>query len=291
MIFFYHLEVFNGPNAMKFDRLAGLAGVDPQETAEARKWGKRLEWPMVMVAIWIPVQWYLEEANIVSASLSHISDWVVWLFFVFETVIIASKAKDKLRYLLHNWMNSAIILAGIPILWGVTPFVGVLRSLRLLLLLALVMRASRTLRFVLAHDRLGTTLLITLFIVVTSGVLMSRIDPSVDSPWEGIWWAWVTVTTVGYGDVVPTTAAGRFFGGVLILLGVGVFALLTANISAFLIGRDTQKEEDEIRGRLKDIQGRLTRIESRLENMETQQRPESGKSTGSGVSPGSDAER
>ena len=103
--------------------------------------------------------------------------------------------------------------------------------------------------------------------IVVSGILIASFDPGIQSAWDGIWWAWVTVTTVGYGDVVPVSGAGKFFASLLILLGVGLFSLLTANISAFLIGRDALKEEQEMRGRLRDIQDRLKRIEEHLERL------------------------
>ena len=44
---------------MKFHKLVGLSGVAAHETAAAIRWGKRLEWPMLLVASWIFVQWYL----------------------------------------------------------------------------------------------------------------------------------------------------------------------------------------------------------------------------------------
>jgi voltage-gated potassium channel len=143
-------------------------------------------------------------------------------------------------------MNLVIILGGVPVLWGTTPVAGMLRSLRLLLLVGLLLRFSSTLREVLSHNRLGTTLGVSAVVIVISGLLMTAIEPSVTTPWDGIWWAWVTVTTVGYGDIVPVTPAGKVFGALLILLGVGLFSLMTASISSFFIGRDVTKVEEEL---------------------------------------------
>ena len=67
---------------------------------------------------------------------------------------------------------------------------------------------------------------------------------------DGLWWAWVTVTTVGYGDLVPATTEGRIFGSLLILMGLAMFSMLTASFSVFFIEQDerelTQKEERNI---------------------------------------------
>jgi voltage-gated potassium channel len=104
--------------------------------------------------------------------------------------------------------------------------------------------------------------------MVMSGVIVSRIDPSVGTVWDGMWWAWTTMSTVGYGDVVPHSAAGRLFGSLLILFGVVLLSLLTANLAAFFIGSDVEKverDEKEADRMLRDISARLERIERRLE--------------------------
>ena len=44
---------------------------------------------------------------------------------------------------------------------------------------------------------MGATLFVSLIVVVMAGISIAAIDPAIDSPWDGIWWAWVTVTTVG----------------------------------------------------------------------------------------------
>jgi len=73
---------------------------------------------------------------------------------------------------------------------------------------------------------------------------------------------------VGYGDVVPHNAAGRLFGSLLILFGVVLLSMLTANLAAFFIGGDVEKmerEEQEADRQLKEISARLERIERLLE--------------------------
>jgi voltage-gated potassium channel len=111
-----------------------------------------------------------------------------------------------------------------------------------------------------------------LITMVMSGVIVSRIDPSIGTVWDGMWWAWVTMATVGYGDVVPHNAAGRLFGSLLILFGVVLLSLLTANLAAFFIGSDVEKverDEKEADRMLKDISARLVRIERLLEERQS----------------------
>jgi len=106
---------------------------------------------------------------------------------------------------------------------------------------------------------------------VMSGIIISRIDPSIGTVWDGMWWAWATMSTVGYGDVVPHSAAGRLFGSLLILFGVVLLSLLTANMAAFFIGGDAKKVELEGKETdllLKEISLRLQRVERLLEEQQ-----------------------
>lgn len=254
--------------AIKVTHLLGFTGVDPRERAVAVRWGQHLEWPMLLVALWIPIQWYLEETGAVTLATARYFDWVIWLLFVIETALLTILVHDKRRYLANNWMNLVIIAVGIPAEWAYTPLVGALRNLRLLLMIYLLVRVSRRLRQYLAGGRIGSMLAIIGISVVLAGIIVSRLDPSIGTVWDGMWWAWVTLSHTGYGDVVPHSGAGRFFGALIILLGVVLISLFTANLSAYLIGSEVEKvekEEKESDALLKDIAARLARVEALLE--------------------------
>jgi voltage-gated potassium channel len=99
------------------------------------------------------------------------------------------------------------------------------------------------------------------------GFAISMLDPNVHSFWDGIWYAWVTLTHVGYGDIVPTSLAGRLLASVLILLGLGVLALLTATFSAILISRNVnvvEREESQILAEIARLHQRLDKLEASL---------------------------
>ena len=251
--------------------LTGLSGVATDETPAAQRWAHRFELPMILLAIWILIEWYMKEKGIYSAMFGQISDWVIWLFFVLETVVLTSLVQNRSRYLRSNWMNLLIICTGLPLLWGGGTYAAVLRSLRLLLIFPLLLNATATVRKVLARNYLGSVLLVALAFTLMSGLLMAGIDPSIENVWQGIWWAWVTVATVGYGDTVPQSAAGKMFGAVVILFGVGFFSLLTASFSAYFISRgEMEIEEEEIEeiNQLKGIEQRIETMEKTLQRIE-----------------------
>ena len=70
------------------------------------------------------------------------------------------------------------------------------------------------------------------------------LDPGVDTLADGLWLAFTTAATVGYGDVVPSTPASRGFAVVVVLLGLAVLSLATASLAAIFVEKDVAEEED-----------------------------------------------
>ena len=258
----------------KFSRIIGLAGVDTSENERAQNAGKILEWPMMGVALWILIEWYLAAKGLSSESLSVFTNWLVLLAFLFEVTLLTTMVNDKVLYLRTNWMNLLIIVFGIPIILEGGEMAAALRGLRVLIALQVFLNASSTFRELLARNHLRTTLGVSLIIMFIAGMLIAGIDPAIGSVWEGLWWAWVTITTVGYGDVVPVSAEGRILGAILILLGVGLFAMLTASFSVLFISRSEDKMEENIEKQVsqKEAQemAQLSRIEKKIEKLEEQ---------------------
>jgi voltage-gated potassium channel len=91
----------------------------------------------------------------------------------------------------------------------------------------------------------------------------------------GVWWAVVTLGTVGYGDVVPHTAWGRVVGGLVIVVGVTFLAFLIAIVTSFFVSAEQEEQVEgeraqrtaelaEVVESLRRIEGRLDAIEKRL---------------------------
>ena len=129
----------------------------------------------------------------------------------------------------------------------------------------MLMNMSGSFQKIMGRNHLGPTLMVSFIIIIMAGTLMAVIDPNVQTPMDGIWWAWVTVTTVGYGDIVPGSTAGRLFGSVLILMGIGLFSMMTASFSAFFM----QQEEEDLIAKETANADRLAKMESRMEQLET----------------------
>ncbi len=119
--------------------------------------------------------------------------------------------------------------------------------------------------------------LMTCGLALASGFVVTLVDRR-DFPTFGIavWWAVVTLATVGYGDVVPHTAWGRVVGSVVIVVGVTFISFLTATVTSYFVSAEQEEaaaEEKERHDRelaetmemLRRIEKRLTEIESKLD--------------------------
>jgi voltage-gated potassium channel len=114
----------------------------------------------------------------------------------------------------------------------------------------------------------------TLILALVAGFVMTIVDEK-DFPNFGlaVWWAIVTLATVGYGDVVPTTVPGRVVGSAVIILGVTFLAFLTATVTSYFVSSDQEqaklREVKEREAANKELRELLARLESRLDAIES----------------------
>jgi voltage-gated potassium channel len=105
-------------------------------------------------------------------------------------------------------------------------------------------------------------------LTVVAGLLVTVLDsetfPSIGS---GLWWAVQTVTTVGYGDDIPMSLAGRLVAALVMLLGIGFLTVITASITSTFVSRSRHEPSDAdaaMAEQLRQLDIRLERIEAAL---------------------------
>src|SRR5262245_28882952 len=76
---------------------------------------------------------------------------------------------------------------------------------------------------------------VMVFCAVGLFVVENGVNAAIDSPLDALWWGLTTMTTVGYGDVFPTTGEGRVAAAVLMILGIGLYSIITATVTSFLL--------------------------------------------------------
>ena len=109
---------------------------------------------------------------------------------------------------------------------------------------------------------IATIVTIAVTIGLIGGLVARLVEPETfDSIGLSYWWAITTLTTVGYGDVVPVTTAGRIVGAVLMLTGLALIPTTTSVTITLLVNKHTRAERLEMEERLARIEERLTRGE------------------------------
>jgi voltage-gated potassium channel len=109
---------------------------------------------------------------------------------------------------------------------------------------------------------------VTLVVAIGAGLLMRSVDEH-DFPTagSGLWWAVQTVTTVGYGDKVPTSTEGRLVATVVMVTALGFMSVMTASISALFVESARRRRSRRDDATLEHIADRLDAIERRLEEL------------------------
>jgi voltage-gated potassium channel len=116
---------------------------------------------------------------------------------------------------------------------------------------------------------IGTIVTVAVVLVLVAGALARLVEPEVfTSLGLAYWWAITTVTTVGYGDVVPQDPGGRIVGALLMLTGLSLIPTLTSVIVSTLISKRTQEQTRAFADELAKSTASLERVEERLARME-----------------------
>lgn len=188
--------------------------------------------------------------------------------FVAELAFVLTVAPRKLAALRAHWLDTAIVLVTSPFFGELLASLRLVRLVRLLRLLragVVIARALQAERRLTTGNTFRFIALTTVFLVVVAGAVQSTVNEGeFKSFWDGIWWAVVTVTTVGYGDLYPTTVSGRIIGIVLMFTGIGFLAVLTATIASLFVKADRVDETGEILETLRRLEADVAEMKKHV---------------------------
>ena len=180
-------------------------------------------------------------------DILRIFEWIVTIFFTIEYFLRIYAVNRPLKYI-FSFMGIIDLLAIIPtyliFIFPAAHFFTVVRSIRLIRVfrvfkLSHYLRGAHTMQIALRSSRpkIIVFLLSVMILVIVLGTLMYIIEGSVstkgfDNIPNSIYWAIVTLTTVGYGDVFPATAFGKVVASFIMILGYGIIAVPTGIVTA-----------------------------------------------------------
>ena len=228
--------------------------------------------PLILAATFAMIPVLIIEADAKSHSwrtFAYAANWAIWAVFALEVSFVLYVAPRKRAALRAHWLDALIVVVTVP-LYG--RFLSSLRLVRLARLLRLL-RAGVILSRALQSERRLTSASVfrfvavaTVFLIFIAGAIEATVDSGdVKSFWDGIWRAITTVTTVGYGDIVPKTVGGRIVAMSLMLVGIGFVAVLTAAIASVFVKSDAKEGDTDIRESLARIERELAELRMQLE--------------------------
>lgn len=223
---------------------------------------QRFEWPVITAALLTIPLVLIKESHLAQPwlAVADVLNWATWLVFATEVAVMLWVAPRKWVWARSHVLDIVVTILTPPFAPAAWQAGRVYRLARLLRLLRVF-----SLRRMLTFDGIKIAGLAALTTIVLGGVAVASIESTARqpwTPWDGIWWAVTTVTTVGYGGLEPHTDSGRIIASAIMLVGIGFVALLTAFIADRFVA--SQKATDEqILTELREIRERLEQLEAR----------------------------
>ncbi len=202
----------------------------------------------------------------VSLLLDRI-DTFVCVIFLADFAVRFRRAPSKLAFMKWGWID---LISSIPaydfLRWG-----RMVRVIRIIRILRAFRSARHLVAFLYRHRTRGLALTVVLtgfVLVIFSSIAVlvfeDEKESNIRTPFDAVWWAVSTMTTVGYGDKVPVTVEGKVVAMILMVTGVGLFGVLTGLFARLFLDADLKKEDADISKLAMEI--RLLR--ERIEKME-----------------------
>jgi voltage-gated potassium channel len=181
---------------------------------------------------------------------------LVLVAFAIDYVVELMLSPERSKHVRREWSSFVVVAAQAASLAAGLPAIGALRALRALRLVAVVGRLIALGGVASTHGRAALRRHAALLALSTAGLtwlssavafmLVEEIGSGsqAHSFFDALWWSTTTITTVGYGDIVPVTTAGRLVAVITLVVGVSSFGVVTAKLAALLL----RPQEDQLAG-------------------------------------------
>ena len=181
------------------------------------------------------------------SKLLYLIDDLICVLFLYDFFYRFIKAPSKLKFLKWGWID---LISSIPTF-------EYLRYGRLIRLIRIfrVLRAFRSVKYLTSHifktrtkGTFSTVSLISFLMLIFGSISILQVETVAESniktAGDAIWWAFVTITTVGYGDKFPVTGEGRVIAAFLMITGVALFGTFTGFVAAWFMDGDKSNKEN-----------------------------------------------
>ena len=219
----------------------GLNGIDPHDHPRAVRAWRWLHWILLAFSLLAIPAFYVELTAGSPAFLETGRALYMCMFagFAVSLTWILHLSRGPKRLLLRNWLDVLILFgAGASIAWGTSPWSSLEWVLRMAFTCIVAMRIVLSLRSFVASNRLLLLFATGIAVLALGSAGFYWLEPQVHTYADGVWLAFESSATVGYGDIAPTTPASRVLAAFVVLLGYGMLSLVFASIAAMFVGQE-----------------------------------------------------
>ena len=179
-----------------------------------------------------------------------IFDTIVCIILIFEFSLRLFKSENKGQFFIHNWTE---LIAAVPFDLIMFPlvlthsgFLKVLIILKFIKVIALFLQLLETIDVFLKKTHLDEVLGVALLVILVSTLAVYLFDPSITNILDSLWFVVSTITTVGYGDVLPHSNIGRILGLIILTFGVFIFSAVTGAMASYFTRKVFTNDEFNI---------------------------------------------
>jgi len=176
------------------------------------------------------------------------TDYIACSVFFLDFLIRFFRAESKLAYMKWGWID---LLASIPAN-GVFRLGRIARVIQIIRVIKAYRSISHIVENIFKNHMKGTftfAVIVAFMLILFSSVLILEVETAPNSniktAEDALWWAYVTITTVGYGDLYPVTTEGRIVALVLMTAGVGLFGVFTGYLASWFVEPEKEKEDEK----------------------------------------------
>jgi voltage-gated potassium channel len=227
-----------------------------------------LRWLLPLVLVLTIPAFYLELAA-TEVPLHHLGRSLYAIVFVAFALAEGYAIRHTRRwpiYFRRHWLALLVTLGAAANLVGSygnwSPAEWVLRMLFVGLVLVYFLHALRVL---FSPDSVYYIIALGGATLALAGAGFYWLEPTVHSYADGLWLAFESGATVGYGDLIPTTPAARIFAAFMVLLGYAVMSLVTATIAALFVGKAEKRRQAEMHADIKQLRAEVTQLRAELQ--------------------------
>jgi voltage-gated potassium channel len=213
----------------------------------AREAERFWRWPVLISLICTIPAFYIELLEDLPTPLAVAIYAGAALVLTMAMRQVMRRTTMPLAYLRHNLLDLALII-GLLTSAVLPPSASsnIALAARLVVAMMALMRMVWTLKALVTRGGIAYLLMMAMTVLVFCGIGFWALEPTVKNLGDGLWLAFTTAATVGYGDMVPSTPAAKIFSFFVVLLGYAVLSLVTAAIAAFWVESSEREMEADI---------------------------------------------